>query len=98
MTLTTIDIIIGIITTLYIVITFIIGIRIASKFFTYHKKIFLFIGIAWFGMSFPLIPDLLEPIFILTQPTISDQSLLLLYAIFNVIFLPIFVALWLYIH
>jgi hypothetical protein len=96
MSLTTIDITIGIITIIYVLITLIIGIRIAAKYFTYHKKIFLFIGIAWFGMSFPLIPDVLEPIFMLTQPTISDRSLFVLYAIFNVILLPIFVALWLH--
>jgi hypothetical protein len=96
LSLTTIDITIGIITIIYVLITLIIGIRIASNYFKYHKNIFLFIGVAWLGMSFPLIPDVLEPIFIFTQPTISDQSLLLLYAIFNVILLPIFVALWLH--
>ena len=96
MSLTTIDVTIGIITIIYVLLTLIIGIRIASNYFKYHKNIFLFIGIAWLGMSFPLIPDVLEPIFIIAQPTIPDQSLFLLYAIFNVILLPIFVALWLH--
>ena len=67
MALTIIDIIIGIITIIYVFITIVIGIKIASKYLKYHKRIFLFIGIAWFGMSFPLIPDVLEPIFIFTQ-------------------------------
>jgi hypothetical protein len=96
MTLEMIDITIAIITAIFVFITLTIGIRIASKFFKFHNTTFIYIGIAWVGMSFPLIPDLLEPLFILTQPTISDQMLILIYSVFNVILLPVFVILWLY--
>ena len=51
MTLTTVDYINGIFALTFAIITIIVGLRIASKYFEYKHKTFLYIGIGWAGLS-----------------------------------------------
>ena len=51
MTLTTVDYINGILALTFAIITIIVGLRIASKYFEYKHKTFLYIGIGWAGLS-----------------------------------------------
>jgi hypothetical protein len=56
---------------------------------------YIFVGIAWFGIGFPLIPDALKFIFTLYNPSINISFLIGFYAIFNIILIPLVVFLWL---
>ncbi|TXT66267.1 MAG: conserved membrane protein of unknown function [Promethearchaeota archaeon] len=85
----------GIITILFVLINFILGIKIASTYRNRKNINYLYVGIAWLGIAFPLIPDILQFFFSFFSPEISDFSLIVLYALFNIIIIPIVVLLWL---
>ncbi|MFX0071653.1 MAG: hypothetical protein ACFFAO_11235 [Candidatus Hermodarchaeota archaeon] len=47
----------GIFTTIFVVISVILGTMILLKYFKYKQRDLIFVGITWIGMSFPWLPD-----------------------------------------
>ncbi|MBD3196247.1 MAG: hypothetical protein GF317_14410 [Candidatus Lokiarchaeota archaeon] len=89
------EIISGIITIAFVIVNFILGFKIALTFRKRNDIEFIFVGISWFGIAFPLIPDVLVFVFNLTTPNIPGNALIILYAVFNIILIPAIVLLWL---
>jgi len=82
----------GTLSLVFVIITVIVGIIIISKYFKYKNITFLLVGIAWTGMCFGWLGDVINLFMHLTgNPYISDE----LYLILVNAFLPLFVVLWL---
>ncbi len=76
---------------IFVSITALIGIIIISKFFKYKNNTFLMIGIAWIGITFGWVPDVINFILYLTgNPFLPDT----VYLTIVFAFLPWFVLLW----
>jgi hypothetical protein len=90
-----VDISSGIITIIYVILNFFIGLKISSTYKKRKMVEYLYVGIAWLGIGFPLIPDVLKFIFSFYNPPLSDFFLISLYAIFNIILIPFVVLFWL---
>jgi hypothetical protein len=94
MALELIDIILGIFSAIFVIINIIVGLKIASRYFRYKKWELLFVGIAWIGLASPWAPDALKPIYIIIDPAMINNTIVLLNYIFNVLVIPIPVILW----
>lgn len=94
MALEVIDLIIGIFSAIFVIINIIVGFLIISRYFKYRKWDLLFVGIAWIGLAGPWVPDALKPIYIIVDPTVTNNIIVLINYIFNVLIIPIPVILW----
>jgi hypothetical protein len=94
MALELIDIILGIFSAIFVIINIIVGLKIASRYFRYKKWELLFVGIAWIGLASPWAPDALKPIYMIIDPAMINNTIVLLNYIFNVLVIPIPVVLW----
>lgn len=94
MALELIDIILGIFSAIFVIINIIVGLKIASRYFRYKKWELLFVGIAWIGLASPWAPDALKPIYMIIDPAMINNTIVLLNYIFNVLVIPIPVILW----
>ncbi|MGV9172849.1 MAG: hypothetical protein ACOC4M_07285 [Promethearchaeia archaeon] len=95
MTLELVDIILGLFSAGFVVITFIVGGEIISRYFKYRARNILLVGLAWIGLATPWIPDALKPLYILIDPNQSQLWIVTLNLIINNIILPIPVLFWL---
>lgn len=80
----------------FIIITLIVGARIVSKYFSTDSSVFLIIGLAWIGLSFPWLPEAFKFFFILLQVPLQENFLILLYLGVNIMAAPIVLILWIY--
>ena len=78
----------GVFTLIFVVITLIVGIRIASKYLVFKRRVFILIGISWPGMIIGWIPDAITFLMIIFLDTpLSEEA----YLIIALAFYPIFV-------
>jgi hypothetical protein len=85
---------ISIFSLIFVGINIIVGIKIILKYTAYRASIFLLIGTAWLGMSFPWMPETLKVFFMLFNISIDAYSLMLLYLIVNILTTPWFLPVW----
>ena len=64
----------GIFTSIFVVISIILGMMILLKYFKYKQRDFVFVGLAWIGMSFPWVPDAINLFLILFFNTILSET------------------------
>ncbi|MFO8018958.1 MAG: hypothetical protein R6U96_10005 [Promethearchaeia archaeon] len=95
MALELMDIILGLFSAGFVVITFIVGGKIISKYFKYRVPTILLVGLAWIGLASPWIPDALKPLYILIDPNQNELWIVTLNLIINNVILPIPILLWL---
>ena len=93
MALTTVDFINGILALTFVIITIIVGLRIASKYFKYKHKTFLFIGIGWAGLSCGWWGSGFSFLYYLLTNTLLDATVYILLTIF---FVPMFTFIFVY--
>ena len=89
------DLIQGIFCLIFIVITIVIGIKIAFKYRKYHQINLILVGIAWIGMAVPWIPEIIELLIKGTSASVNNNLIIFLFILLNLALIPVFVALWL---
>jgi len=80
----------------FIIITLIVGARIIRRYFSTNSIVFLIIGVAWIGLSFPWLPEAFKFFFIIFQVPLQEDFLILLYLGVNIMAAPIVLILWIY--
>ena len=74
MELTTIDLLQGIFSLIFVIISLFIGLLILSKYFKYRVKELILVGFSWMGMSIPWLGDATNFVVIITTgKAISHQ-------------------------
>jgi hypothetical protein len=73
-----------------------VGGKIVSRYFSVGSSVFLIIGIAWIGLSFPWLPEAFKFFFILLQVPAQEDFLIFLYLGVNIMAAPIVLILWIY--
>ncbi|TFG25921.1 MAG: hypothetical protein EU532_11075 [Promethearchaeota archaeon] len=91
MALQTIEILNGIFSLICVIISTIIGLLIASKFFKHKQKTFLFVGISWIGLFSPWWPSTIS--FLLAITTGNGLSLTAYFLIGNIA-APVILLIW----
>lgn len=94
MTLGTLEILNGILSIVFIVISMILGLKILIKYFTSKNKLSVYIGLSWIGISEPWWPagiSFLIAIFRGNNGLLNNPEL---YFLLGNIFLPIFLFFW----
>lgn len=91
MSLGTIEIADGLFSLIFVIVSILIGIIIASKYFKHKKIELLMVGLAWIGVSSPYWPSSISIVLILTTNTKISFELYLFLMIF---FVPIFFTFW----
>lgn len=89
------DVLQGSFTILFMIITITVGVLIFSKYFEHRKRELLLVGIAWICLPFPWIPDVSKFIINLTNISVNNQIMIIVYIITNVIVVPIPILCWL---
>lgn len=90
-TLLPIDILQGILSLLFCINAFIVGIIILFKYREFKSMVYVKIGLAWLGLAFPWLPDAISFLMILFIDTPLN---LYVYFIIGNAFLPFFLFLW----
>ncbi len=93
MTLSNIDFINGLFALIYAVVTIIVGLRIALKYFEFKHKTFLYIGIGWAGLSCGWWGSGFRFLFYLITNTLFDD---IIYIFITVFFITLFTYLLFY--
>jgi len=89
--LTPIELLQGIFSLIFVIITFIIAIKILLKYFERRRKELVYFSLAWIGMSSPWLPDAITFILIiLTGSPLAPE----LYFIIGFAFIPALVFCW----
>lgn len=92
MELSTTEFLQGGLSLIFVILSFLIGIKILLKYFEFKKRVFYLVGLSWIGLSNPWYPDAINFISII----VFDISLPREAAfIIGYGFLPVFVMLWL---
>ena len=91
MELTPIELLQGIFSLIFVIITFIIAIKIFITYFEKRNKDFILFSLAWIGMASPWIPDALTFIMIISTGSPLAPEL---YFIIGFAFLPFLVYCW----
>ena len=90
-TLLPIDYLQGTLSLMFCIVAMFIGISILLKYREFKSIVYVYIGLAWWGLAFPWLPDAISFLMIL----IIDTSLnLYVYFIVGNAFLPFFLFLW----
>jgi len=99
MVFTTLTFLQGLLSLIFVTISYLIGLKIISRYFQKREKTFLLVGIAWIGLADPWFPDAINFILILIlmpsgtlvlPPLGPELSLIIGYGI-----LPFFLFCWL---
>lgn len=92
MELETIEFISGLFSLIIVVISVIVGLKIASKYFEHKQKTFILVGITWIGVVSPWYPSSVSFLLVL----ITGEALIpVIYFILGISFLPFFMFVWL---
>ncbi|HEY0087450.1 MAG TPA: hypothetical protein VGB37_01330 [Candidatus Lokiarchaeia archaeon] len=94
MALETLEILNGIYSIIFIIISLIIGLKILLKYFTSKNKLFIFIGLSWIGISEPWWPAGVSFLIAISTGTNGLLNNPKLYFLLGNIFLPIFLFFW----
>ncbi|MFX1313296.1 MAG: hypothetical protein ACFFHD_11880 [Promethearchaeota archaeon] len=92
MALYPLDIINGIFSIIFIVISLLVGFRILSKYFKFNEKIYLFVGATWIFISEPWWPSGISFLLALTNEVGLPTQI---YFLIGNIFTPFVIVLWL---
>ena len=91
--LSELDILHGIFTTIFVVISLLVGLRILLKYFEHKRTELVAVGIAWMGMSTPWIGNSLAFLFYI----LADYKLELFpYLFMENVFIPLAIICWIY--
>ena len=90
-TLLPVDYLQGTLSLMFCITAMLIGIIILLKYREFKSIVYVYIGIAWWGLAFPWIPDAVSFLMILL---IDTQLNLYVYFVIGNAFLPIFLFLW----
>ncbi|MHA2184300.1 MAG: hypothetical protein ACXAAI_04795 [Promethearchaeota archaeon] len=86
-----VDVLHGTFSLLFVIISFIIGVTILSKYFKKKNRLLVLVGLTWIGLSFPWLPDSVSFIMnLFTQQTISTEW----YFIIGNVLLPVPLITW----
>ena len=91
--LSELDILHGIFTTIFVVISLLVGIRILLKYFEYKRTELVAVGIAWMGISTPWIGNSLS---FLLYVLAGYKLELLPYLFMENVFIPLAIICWIY--
>ena len=81
----------GLFTLIFVIVFIIVGLRIASKYLIFKRKVFILIGISWIGMIFGWVPDAITFLMIIFLDTpLSEEA----YLIIALAFYPFFVLMY----
>ena len=81
----------GLFTLIFVIVFIIVGLRIASKYLIFKRKVFILIGISWIGMIFGWVPDAITFLMIIFLDTpLSEEA----YLIIALAFYPFFVLIY----
>jgi len=94
MALGTLEILNGILSIVYIVISLIIALKILFKYFSSKNKIFIYIGLSWFGITEPWWPAGISFLIAISMGNEGLFNYPELYFLIGNIFLPIFLFFW----
>jgi hypothetical protein len=64
----------GIFSSIFVVISIIVGMMILLKYFKFKKRVLFFVGLTWIGMSFPWVPDAINLVLILFFNTNLNEN------------------------
>ena len=92
MALDALDIVNGIFSIIFVVISLLVGIIIFSKYLQYKEKIYLFVGVTWILISEPWWPSSLSFIIAINDKVGLSENL---YFLIGNIFIPITIIIWL---
>ena len=87
------DILHGIFTTLFVIISLLVGIRILLKYFKYKRREYITVGLAWMGISTPWLGNSLS---FLMYILIGYRLELFPYLFIENIFIPLALLCWIY--
>jgi hypothetical protein len=94
MELTTVEIVQGIFSLIFVLISFIVGFLLISKYFKYKKRNLLLVGITWMGMTTPWLSGTISfPLMIFFNTTLSVEVRFII----GIAFIPIVLIIWLYV-
>ena len=94
MTLSSIDLLNGLFSLILIIIFFIVGLRIASKYFKVKQRVYLFIGFAWLGISSPWWPSCVSFLIAISTGTDGLMDYPEIYFLIGNVIPPIFSIIW----
>ncbi len=92
MELSTVEFISGLFSIIIVIISIIVGLKIASKYFEYRQKTFVLVGVTWIGVVTPWYPSSVSFILVLTTGAPLNPEL---YFILGISLLPFFMIVWL---
>ena len=92
MELTIIELLQGIFSLIFIIISIIIGLHILLKYFEHKRRELIFVGLTWIGMTLPWLGDAINLILIVLYNSILDISINF---ILIIAFLPLTTLCWL---
>ncbi|MFO8017428.1 MAG: hypothetical protein R6U96_02235 [Promethearchaeia archaeon] len=75
----------------FVIVSFLVGLKILSKYFKYRQRSFLFVGITWIGISEPWIPSTLS---FLSNLIFNTPLGLDLYVIIGNVLTPVSLVAW----
>ena len=94
MALEFIDLIVAIFSFIYVLANITISIKIIWKYNTFKSINILLMGIAWIGLAFPWIPDVLNPLYEIIDPGHNNNGIIVLNYIVNVVIISIPIICW----
>lgn len=81
----------GSFSSIFVIVSFVIGFTILSKYFKSKNRLLILVGIAWVALSFPWLPDSISFLMnLFTQQSLSKE----LYFIIGNAFIPIALITW----
>ena len=94
MTLSNIDFLNGLFTLIFIIISFIVGLKIALKYFKIKNRVYIFIGIGWLGLSSPWWPSCVSFLIAISTGTDGLMDYPEIYFLIGNVIPPIFLVIW----
>ncbi|MFX0073778.1 MAG: hypothetical protein ACFFAO_22080 [Candidatus Hermodarchaeota archaeon] len=92
MELSTLDFLQGLFSLIFVIISLFIGLIILSKYFVYHHRLYILVGLSWIGISSPWFGDAVNYLLIITT---GEQISPFLSFLISFSLLPVFVLCWL---
>ncbi|MHA1914648.1 MAG: hypothetical protein ACW986_07130 [Promethearchaeota archaeon] len=86
-----VDVLHGSFSLIFVIISFIIGVTILSKYFKQKNRLLILVGLTWIGLSFPWLPDSVSFLMnLFVQQSLSTE----LYFILGNVLLPVPLIAW----
>ena len=89
--LTLVEILTGTFNLIFVIISFIVGLKILSKYFEFEKRYYIYVGITWIGISTPWMHGALAFVLLYFNIILAEE----IRFIIGYVFIPIITVLWL---